>query len=71
MVLFWETAGRVCMVQAGLIYGPETHNNDSIVTQACSVPAGHLTLYQHVAAGPGRGKRERLQCNRPNARWAC
>ena len=55
------------MVQARLIISPETHNNDSVVAQACSVPARHLTLYQRVAAdlGPGHDKGERLQCNRP------
>ena len=49
------------MVQPGLINSPETHNIDSVVAQACCVPAGHLTLYQFVAAGlgPDHGKRER------------
>lgn len=60
LVLFWETARRVFMVQPGLINSPETHNNDSVVAQACCVPAGHLTLYQLVAAGlgPDHGERE-------------
>jgi len=52
-------------VQPGLINSPKTDNNDSLVAQACCVPAGHLTLYQLVAAclGPDHGKRHYRDTN--------
>ena len=60
--LFWETTGRVFMVQPGLINSPETQKNGSVVAQACCIPAVHLTLYQCVAAGLGPGHGNRRRC---------